>query len=119
MVGHIFKFQAHHQSSLRGVHGKHPRMIHYLDKVQELLKAFSIFTIQQVPQAEKTHADALASLVSELNTQFKRSISIEHLDQPSIEDAEQPDLMQINEDPNWQVPIIDYLSREKSEAIKI
>ncbi|CAL8116996.1 unnamed protein product [Prunus armeniaca] len=31
---------------------KHPRMILYLDKVQELLKAFPTFTIQQVPRAE-------------------------------------------------------------------
>ncbi|CAL2238755.1 unnamed protein product [Prunus armeniaca] len=33
---------------------KHPRMIEYLDKVQELLKAFFTFTIQQVPQ-QRTH----------------------------------------------------------------
>ncbi|CAL8167531.1 unnamed protein product [Prunus armeniaca] len=47
---------------------KHPIMIQYLDKVQELLKVFSTFTIQQVPQAENTHADALASLGSGLDT---------------------------------------------------
>ncbi|KAI5350634.1 hypothetical protein L3X38_003525 [Prunus dulcis] len=47
---------------------KHPRMILYLDKVQELLKAFPTFTIQQVPQTEKAHADALASLASALDT---------------------------------------------------
>jgi ribonuclease HI len=79
---------------------KHPRMIMYLDKVQELLKAFPTFTIQQVPRAKNAHADALASLGSTLDTQFKRSIPVEHLDQPSIEEAEQPDLMHIDEDPN-------------------
>ncbi|CAL8117997.1 unnamed protein product [Prunus armeniaca] len=47
---------------------KHPRMILYLDKVQELLKAFPTFTIQQVPRAENAHADALASLGSALDT---------------------------------------------------
>ncbi|KAI5314688.1 hypothetical protein L3X38_043864 [Prunus dulcis] len=66
---------------------KHPRMILYLDKVQELLKAFPTFTIQQVPQAENAHAD-------------------------------------IDEDPSWQDPIIDYLTNEnlptdKSEARKV
>ncbi|CAL8996410.1 unnamed protein product, partial [Prunus brigantina] len=65
-----------------------------------------------------------ASLGSALDTQFRRSIPIEHLDQPSIEEAEQPDLMQIDEDPSWQDPIIDYLVNEnlledKSEARKI
>ncbi|XP_021802463.1 uncharacterized protein LOC110746545 [Prunus avium] len=103
---------------------KHPRMILYLDKVQELLKAFPTFTIQQVPRAENAHADALASLGSALDTHFGRFIPVEHLDQPSIEEAEQPNLMQIDEDPSWQGPIIDYLVNEnlpkdKSEARKI
>lgn len=47
---------------------KHPIMIQYLDKVQELSKVFSTFTIQQVPHAENTHADALASLGLGLDT---------------------------------------------------
>ncbi|CAL2276653.1 unnamed protein product [Prunus armeniaca] len=103
---------------------KHPRMILYLEKVQELLKAFPTFTIQQVPRAENVHADALASLGSALDTQFRRSIPVEHLNQPSIEEAEQPDLMQIDEDPSWQDPIIDYLVNEnlpecKSEDRKV
>lgn len=67
---------------------KHPRMIQYLSKVQELLKKFPTFTIQQVPFAENSHVDKLASLGSVLHTQFMSSILVEHLDQPSIEDAE-------------------------------
>ncbi|KAI5351611.1 hypothetical protein L3X38_004502 [Prunus dulcis] len=84
---------------------KHPRMILYLDKVQELLKAFPTFIIQQVPRAENAHADALASLGSALDTQFRRSILVEHLDRPSIEEIELINTMQINEDPSWQDPI--------------
>ncbi|KAI5341618.1 hypothetical protein L3X38_009493 [Prunus dulcis] len=102
---------------------KHPRMILCLDKVQELLMAFPTFTIQQVPRAENAHADALESLGSALDTQFRLSIPVKHLDQPSIEEAEQPDLMQIDEDPSWKNPIIDYLvtenlPKEKFEARK-
>ncbi|KAI5334144.1 hypothetical protein L3X38_024277 [Prunus dulcis] len=67
---------------------KHPRMVQYLDKVHGLLKEFPTFTIQQVPRAENTYADALASLGSALVTQFKRSIQVEHLDQPSINEIE-------------------------------
>ncbi|KAI5325335.1 hypothetical protein L3X38_034409 [Prunus dulcis] len=100
---------------------KHPRMIIYLDKVQELLKTFPTFTIQQVPRAENAHADTLASLGSALDTQFRRSIPVEHLDRPSIEEIELVDTMQIDEDPTWQDPIIDYLTNgnlpmDKSEA---
>ncbi|KAI5322759.1 hypothetical protein L3X38_031831 [Prunus dulcis] len=103
---------------------KHPRMILYLDKVQELLKAFPTFTIQQVPRAENAHADALASLRSALDTQFRCSIPVEHLDRPSIEEIELIDTMQIDEDPSWQDPIIDYLTNgnlptDKSEARKV
>ncbi|KAI5335574.1 hypothetical protein L3X38_025707 [Prunus dulcis] len=78
---------------------KHPRMILYLDKVQEVVEGVS------------------------LDTQFRRFILVKHLDQPSIEEVEQPDLMQIEEDPSWKNPIIDYLvnenlPKEKSEAKK-
>ncbi|CAL9005529.1 unnamed protein product, partial [Prunus brigantina] len=103
---------------------KHPRMILYLDKVQELLKAFPTFTIQQVPRAENAHANALASLGSELDTQFRRSISVEHLNRPSIKEVEPIVTMQVDEDPGWQDPIIDYLVNgnlptDKSEAGKV
>ncbi|KAI5335180.1 hypothetical protein L3X38_025313 [Prunus dulcis] len=103
---------------------KHPRMISYLDKVQELLKAFPTFTIQQVPRAENAHVDTLASLGSALDTQFIRSIPVEHLDRPSIEEIGPTDTMQIDEDPSWQDPIIDYLVNgnlpmNKSEARKV
>ncbi|CAL8989179.1 unnamed protein product [Prunus brigantina] len=80
---------------------KHPRMVQYLDKVQGLLKEFPTFTIQQVPRAENTHTDALASLRSTLDTQFKRSIRIEHLEWPSIEEIKAINSMQIDEDPSW------------------
>ncbi|KAI5316374.1 hypothetical protein L3X38_036081 [Prunus dulcis] len=103
---------------------KHPRMIQYLDKVQGLLKEFPTFTIQQVPRAKNTHADALASLGSALDTQFRRSIPVEHLDRPSIEEMEPIDSMQIDEDPSWQDSIIDYLVNgnlptDKSEVRKV
>ncbi|CAL8993618.1 unnamed protein product, partial [Prunus brigantina] len=55
------------------------------------------------------HADALASLGSAQDTQFRRFIPVEHLDRPSIEEIEPIDSMQIDEDPSWQDPIIDYL----------
>ncbi|XP_020421514.1 uncharacterized protein LOC109949767 [Prunus persica] len=103
---------------------KHPRMIQYLDKVQGLLKEFPTFTIQQIPRAENTHADALASLGSALDSQFRRSIPVEHLDRPSIDEIKPIDSMQIDEDPSWQDTIIDYLVNEnlpmdKSEARKV
>ncbi|CAL8130627.1 unnamed protein product [Prunus armeniaca] len=103
---------------------KHPRMVQYLNKVQGLLKDFPTFTIQQVPRAENTHADVLASLGSALDTQFRHSIPVEHLDQPSIKEIEPIDSMRIDEDPSWQDPIIDFLINgnlptDKFEARKV
>ncbi|CAL8082899.1 unnamed protein product [Prunus armeniaca] len=65
-----------------------------------------------------------ASLGSALDTLFRRSIPVEHLDQPSIKEIEPIDSMQIDEDPSWQDPIIDYfvngnLPTDKSEARKV
>ncbi|CAL2255339.1 unnamed protein product [Prunus armeniaca] len=99
-------------------------MILHIDKVQELLKAFPTFTIQQVPRPKNMRTDALASLGSALDAQFRRSMLVEHLGQPSLEKAEQPNLIQINEDPSWQDPIINYLvnknlPKDKAEAKKI
>ncbi|CAL2229599.1 unnamed protein product [Prunus armeniaca] len=89
---------------------KHPRMVKYLDNVQELLKEFPTFTIQQIPRAKNTHVDALASLGLALDTQFKCSILIKHHYQPSIEEIEQVDSMRIDEDPSGQGTIINYLA---------
>ncbi|KAI5323501.1 hypothetical protein L3X38_032573 [Prunus dulcis] len=57
------------QGSWSRLHHNHPiwnfvGASHHLDKVQMLLKEFPTFTIQQVPRAKNTHADALASLGS-------------------------------------------------------
>ncbi|KAI5327728.1 hypothetical protein L3X38_027124 [Prunus dulcis] len=53
-----------------------------------------------------------------------RSIPVEHLDRPSIEEIEPIGTMQIDEDPSWQYPIVDYLvngnlSTDKFEARKV
>ncbi|KAI5338180.1 hypothetical protein L3X38_017451 [Prunus dulcis] len=52
---------------------------------------------------ENTHADAFASLGSALDTQFKPSIPVKHLDWPSIEEIEPIDSMHIDEDPSWSL----------------
>ncbi|CAL2239409.1 unnamed protein product [Prunus armeniaca] len=98
---------------------KHPRMIQYLDKVQGLFKEFPTFTIQQVPRAENTHADALVSLGSALDTQFRHSIPVEHLYWPSIEEIEPIDSMQIDENPIINYLVNRNLPMDKSEARKV
>ncbi|CAL8087407.1 unnamed protein product [Prunus armeniaca] len=79
---------------------KHPRIILYLDKVQEILKVFPTFIIQQVPHVENAHAEAQENLGLALDTKFRHSIPVEHRDRPNIEEMELIDTMQIDEDPS-------------------
>ncbi|XP_020421432.1 uncharacterized protein LOC109949728 [Prunus persica] len=91
------------------------------------IKRLAIYSDSQLitnQASENTHADALASLGSALDSQFRRSIPVEHLDRPSIDEIKPIDSMQIDEDPSWQDTIIDYLVNgnlpmDKSEARKV
>ncbi|XP_068309743.1 uncharacterized protein [Pyrus communis] len=59
---------------------KQPRMARYIEKVREQQTTFQAYTLTQVSQAKTTHADALTSLGSALDHQFKRSIPVEYLE---------------------------------------
>lgn len=50
-----------------------PKTSYIIEKVQELLKAFHTFTIQKIPRAENTYADAQASLGSALKRQSSQT----------------------------------------------
>ena len=60
-------------------------MTQYLKKVRKQLEAFQTYTLTQVPQANNTHADALANLGFAIDHQLKRPIPVEHLNKPSID----------------------------------
>ena len=61
---------------------------------------FQTYTLTQVPRAENAHADVLTSLGSALDYQLKRSILVEYLEKPSIDDEPAIEMAQI---------IIDYI----------
>ncbi|KAI5317558.1 hypothetical protein L3X38_037265 [Prunus dulcis] len=76
------------------------------------IKKLAIYSNSQLitnEALENGHAEALASLGSALDTQFRRFIPVEHLDRPSIEEIESIDTMLIDEDLSWQDLIVDYL----------
>jgi ribonuclease HI len=60
------------------------RMAAYLLKVQQTMTNFQTVKIEQIGQNLNSHVDALATLVSVLSADFKRSIPIETLATPSI-----------------------------------
>lgn len=60
------------------------RMAVYLATVKKLMSNFEQVSVQQFSRGQNSHADALAALSSAINSDLKRTISIDFLAQPSI-----------------------------------
>ncbi|KAK4848380.1 hypothetical protein QYF36_012250 [Acer negundo] len=82
------------------------RMSAYLNKVKHLQSTFDEFSIEQIPRAENTRADALASLGS-TTTNNSKSVLIVHLISPSIQESEI--LAPVDNGRSWIDPIVNYL----------
>ena len=61
-------------------------MASYLDKVKELLRQFDTANIMQVQRTENTNIDALAQLTTSLEDNLLKSMPIEVLYKPRIEE---------------------------------
>ena len=99
-----------------------PRMVKYLEKVKDLAGTFQKFKITQIPRADNTEADSLARLASSEGLDLKRSIYLESLPRPSIEEA-QP-VCPIDQTASWMTPIFAYLRdgtlpEDRKEARKL
>ncbi|KAI5335580.1 hypothetical protein L3X38_025713 [Prunus dulcis] len=64
---------------------KDASMTAYLQHARHLLATFHVYSINQVPRSENSHANALARLASALEQGIGRHIHIEFLDQPSTQ----------------------------------
>uniref|UniRef100_A0A2N9IY34 Uncharacterized protein n=1 Tax=Fagus sylvatica TaxID=28930 RepID=A0A2N9IY34_FAGSY len=103
---------------------KDERMIAYLDLAKNLLKGFYKFNIERVSREHNGHADSLAGLASSVAPDFRRTITVEVQDSPSIAKSSQARICQIEMGPSWMDPILDYLSKDilpadQKEAAKI
>ena len=63
---------------------KDERMIAYLKLARDLLKGFREFNIKRVGREHNGHADSLAGLASSVAPNFRRTITVEVQDSPSI-----------------------------------
>uniref|UniRef100_A0A2N9F868 RNase H type-1 domain-containing protein n=1 Tax=Fagus sylvatica TaxID=28930 RepID=A0A2N9F868_FAGSY len=63
---------------------KDERMMAYRDLTKDLLKGFREFNIERVGREHNGHADSLAGLASSVAPNFKRTITVEVQDIPSI-----------------------------------
>ncbi|XP_043705449.1 uncharacterized protein LOC122655311 [Telopea speciosissima] len=101
---------------------KEPRMAQYLSKMHNLINEFASFQILQVPRAQNASTDALSRLATLEFQDLGRTIYIDVLGVPSIEET--VDVLPIEVEPCWMDPLIAYLQRgslptNKEEAKKI
>uniref|UniRef100_A0A2N9J2B4 Uncharacterized protein n=1 Tax=Fagus sylvatica TaxID=28930 RepID=A0A2N9J2B4_FAGSY len=78
----------------------------------------------RVGRKHNGHADSLAGLASSVAPDFRRTITVEVQNSPSIAKSGQASIFQIEMGPSWMDPILDYLSKDilpadQKEAAKI
>ena len=91
---------------------KGKRVVAYLDLAKNLLKGFHEFNIERVGREHNGHANSLARLASSVAPDFRRTITVEVQDSPSIAKSSQASICQIEMGPSWMDPILDYLSKD-------
>ena len=84
------------------------RMAAYLLKVQQTMTNFQTIRVEQIGRNLNSHANALATLASVLNADFKRFIPIETLVAPSIA-MSACHINTITVGPSWMDPYVLYL----------
>ena len=59
-------------------------MAAYSEIAKDLLDKFDIIHIQQISSGQNAHADSLACLGSAVNTEYRRTVAVEYLNESSI-----------------------------------
>ncbi|GFS37725.1 hypothetical protein Acr_00g0053660 [Actinidia rufa] len=100
------------------------KMARYLKVAKNLLSEFQAVKIEQVGREFNAHADALASLTSTFKGNHGRTVAVDVVSIPNIEEAQSSVLVNMQLGPSWMDPIVNYLqtnllSDDKKEAHKI
>ena len=64
---------------------RNPRMEAYMKLAQKLFREFESAYIERFPRTNNSHADALTTLASAVNSKLRRTIEVEFLPRPSME----------------------------------
>ena len=82
-------------------------MVKYFQKVKDLAPAFKHFEIFHISGAENAQVDTLFQLATTFSN-FLGHAFIKYLEQSSINEVDK--VLQINDEPSWMDPIIQYLT---------
>ncbi|GFZ19787.1 hypothetical protein Acr_28g0004920 [Actinidia rufa] len=100
------------------------KMAKYLQVAKNLLSEFRTVKIEQVGREFNAHADALASLASVFEGDHGRTVAVDVVSVPSIEETQSSVLVNTQLGPSWMDPIVNYLRTDqlpddRKEAHKI
>ncbi|XP_058103548.1 uncharacterized protein LOC131247126 [Magnolia sinica] len=116
MVNHIFT----------GYEAKEIRIVAYLAETQKLIERFWSCTINHIPRAENSWADALARLASATEGKIPRIILVKFMKSSSIDQLGREMANAVETTPSWMDPIYNYLvsgkvpqDRLKAQRLKI
>ena len=82
-------------------------MAKYLEKVKEIVPAFSSFNIKQIPRTKNTRTDLLSKLATLAPVELPKEVLFEVLKCSSMEESRP--VMEIDHEPSWVDPLIIYL----------
>ena len=82
-------------------------MAKYLEKVKELVPAFSSFNIRQISRMKNIRADLLSKLATLAPAELPKDVLFEVLKCPSTEESRP--VMEIGHEPSWIDPLVAYL----------
>ena len=93
------------------------RMATYLAKAKKMMGIFPTISIEVILRAKNANVDALAKLALTRDTKLLDVVSIELLAEPSIK--QQPEIMELIQEPSWMEPIAVYLKNGEVPEDKI
>ena len=86
-------------------------MVAYLEKAKELLGSIATISIEVISRSKNANVDTLAKLASMRGVELLDTMSVEFLPEPSIK--QQPEIIELEQEPSWMDPIIAYLKNSK------
>ena len=85
-------------------------MAKYLEKIKEIVPAFSSFNIKQIPRTKNTRADLLSKLATLAPAELPKEVFFEVLKCPITEELQL--IIEISHEPTWIDPLVAYLKDE-------
>ena len=95
-------------------HAMGEKMVAYLAKARELIKAIPMVSIEVVLQSKNRNADALAKLAFTKDAELLVAVSVEFL----ANIKQQLEVMELELEPSWMDPTVAYLKKDEQNENK-